>query len=282
MSIRFTEWMPETNSAFSMEIKKVLFSQKSDFQKVSVIDSVGFGKVLLIDDLVMLTERDEFVYHEMIAHVPLFTHPNPESVLIIGGGDGGTGRECAKHDIVRNIDLVDIDELVTRACQAHMPSLTTAIDSGRIRCAFQDGVAYVKETKKKYDVVIIDSTDPIAVGEGLFTREFYQDCFNVLKEDGILVNQSESPSWQPEEVRKIATKLNDIFPHVGFFQAHIPTYPSGHWIFGFASKRYQPGQNVQQERYDRSAFDLKYYNNELHQASFVLPNFVRDLVNVSK
>ncbi len=274
--------MPETNSAFSMEIKKVLFSEKSEFQKVSVIDSIGFGKVLLIDDLVMLTERDEFVYHEMIAHVPLFTHPNPESVLIIGGGDGGTGRECAKHEIVGESDLVDIDELVTRACQAHMPSLTTAIDSGRIKCSFQDGVAFVKETSKKYDVVIIDSTDPIAVGEGLFTREFYQDCFNVLKEDGILVNQSESPSWQPEEVRKIAEKLNDIFPHVGFFQAHIPTYPSGHWIFGFASKRYQPGQNFQEERYCNSAFNLKYYNDELHKASFILPNFVRELVNVAK
>ncbi|MGH1366014.1 MAG: polyamine aminopropyltransferase [Calditrichia bacterium] len=278
MGIRFTELTEGTKSGFSMEIKSVLFNEQSPFQKVSVIDTEGFGKVLLIDDLIMLTERDEFVYHEMIAHVPLYNHPNPESVLIIGGGDGGTARECARHSIVKTIDLVDIDEMVTTACRAHMQTLTTAIDSGRVNCEFQDGVAYVKESDRKYDVVIIDSTDPIAVGEGLFTREFYQDCFAILKDDGILVNQSESPSWQPEEVRKISQKLHELFPHVGFFQAHIPTYPSGHWIFGFASKQYRPFKDFQATRYSSDKLKMNYYNDELHRGAFMLPTFVRELV----
>jgi spermidine synthase len=235
--------------------------------------------LLLIDDLIMLTEKDEYIYHEMIAHVPLFVHPDPEQVLIIGGGDGGTVRECLKHSTVKHIDLVDIDEMVTRACLQYIPSVAGEILSKRVKALFRDGVEYVKKTDKRYDVVIIDSTDPVSVGEGLFTGEFYQDCYNILNDDGILINQSESPAWQPKTVSGISQKLKSVFESVYYYQAHIPTYPSGHWLFGFASKTYHPRKDFRQSRYEKYRLPLKYYNDALHSAAFSLPNFVKELVN---
>ncbi len=279
MALRFTEDYPEINGAFSFEVTRVLFSDQSPYQKIEIVETTHLGRVLLIDNLVMLTERDEFVYHEMIAHVPLFTHPNPRQVLIIGGGDGGTVRECLKHPSVEHIDLVDIDEMVSQACLQHIPSVAGKLTSQRVSCNFQDGVAYVRDTQKKYDVVIIDSTDPISVGEGLFTREFYRNCFNILQDDGLLVAQSESPAWAPELVKGISRKLHAIFPEVHFYQAHIPTYPSGHWAFGLATKKYHPINDFDQKRYDELNLSFKYYNDAIHKGAFALPTFMRELVN---
>jgi len=279
MSLRFTEEYPEINGSFSFEVTKVLFNEKSAYQKIMIVDTTHLGKVLLIDDLVMITERDEFVYHEMISHVPLYVHPQPQQVLIIGGGDGGTVRECVRHPSVQSVDLVEIDELVTRACIQHIPSVAGKILSEKVNCHFKDGVQYVKETSQKYDVIIIDSTDPISVGEGLFTREFYQNCFNILREDGILVNQAESPAYLADLVRGIAAKLKAIFPKVFFYQAHIPTYPSGHWLFGFASKKFHPLKDFQEKRYHADHMQFKYYNSDLHFGSFALPTYVRELID---
>ncbi len=279
MAVQCEEYYPEIKGSFSFEIEKVLFSRQSSYQRVEVVQSKGLGRVLLIDGLVMLTERDEFVYHEMIAHTPLFVHPDPRRVLIIGGGDGGTVRECLKHQSVEKVTLVDIDELVTRASLEYLPSVAGAVLSDRVECRFEDGVKFVKGTTERYDIVIIDSTDPISVGEGLFTHAFYQDCFKVLSDDGILVNQSESPAWQAEEVAKISAKLRRVFPRLYFYQAHIPTYPSGHWLFGFASKQYHPMRDFREAYYRQFAHPLRYYNDGLHRGAFALPNFVKELID---
>ena len=279
MAIRFTEEYPEINGAFSFEVTQILFSDRSPYQKIEIVETTHLGRVLLIDNLVMFTERDEYVYHEMIAHVPLYTHPRPEKVLVIGGGDGGTVRECVRHPVVKQVDLVEIDEMVSQACLQYVPSLASKLLSENVNCYFQDGVEYVRHTRETYDVILIDSTDPVSVGEGLFTREFYRNCFNILNEDGLLVAQSEFPPWAPELVRGIAKKLKAIFPRVFFYQAHIPTYPSGHWAFGMGSKKYHPIKDFQAERYQASGLPFRYYNRDVHRGAFALPTFFRELVD---
>ncbi len=279
MAIRFTEEYPEINGAFSFEVTQILFSDRSPYQKIEIVETTHLGRVLLIDNLVMFTERDEYVYHEMIAHVPLYTHPRPEKVLVIGGGDGGTVRECVRHPVVKQVDLVEIDEMVSQACLQYVPSLASKLLSENVNCYFQDGVEYVRHTRETYDVILIDSTDPVSVGEGLFTREFYRNCFNILNEDGLLVAQSEFPPWAPELVRGIAKKLKAIFPRVFFYQAHIPTYPSGHWAFGMGSKKYHPIKDFQAERYQASGLAFRYYNRDVHRGAFALPTFFRELVD---
>lgn len=273
--MQYTEAYPEVNAALSVKISRSLFSGHSRFQKIEVMETAKFGRILLLDELVMLTERDEFIYHEMITHVPLLVHPNPKRVLVIGGGDGGTVRECLKHHSVEHIDLVDIDEMVTQVCLKHFPKLANAVFDERVECHFVDGVQFVKNAGEKYDIIIIDSTDPIAVGEGLFTRPFYQSCFELLNPDGILTNQSESPAWLPNLVSGIARKLNSVFPIVQFYQANIPTYPSGHWLFGFASKKYHPVNDLDSIRSIRG----RYYDADIHRGAFNLPVYVKELVD---
>ncbi|GAB4367162.1 MAG: polyamine aminopropyltransferase [Calditrichia bacterium] len=281
MSIRFTEHAPEVGAAFSMDVNRILYSGESPYQKIKVLETTHFGRVLLLDGLVMLTERDEFIYHEMIAHVPLFVYPNPEAVLIIGGGDGGTVREALRHPEVKRIDLVEIDRLVSEVCLEYLPGVSKNLLSEKVNCYFQDGVRYVNETNRRYNVIIIDSTDPVSVGEGLFTQDFYYSCFNILKEDGILVNQAESPAFNRNWLQAIARKLKSVFPLTDFYQAHIPTYPSGHWLFGFASKTYHPLKDFQESKYHSCSLNFKYYNSDIHFGSFALPNFVRELIETA-
>lgn len=281
MRTNFTEIIEKKRSKFSIEIDAVLYSEASPFQKIEVFQTSSFGRVLAIDGFLMLTESDEFIYHEMIAHVPLFVHPQAKRILVVGGGDGGTVRECLRHPQIEQVDLVEIDEMVTRACIEYFPSVAGNLASERVRCRFEDGVAFVKSARERYDIIIIDSTDPISVGEGLFSSEFYHDCFNLLHEDGILVNQSESPAWQPELVQRIHSKLSAVFPAVHFYQAHIPTYPSGHWAFGFATKKYHPLNDFNENAFDACGLTFKYYNKDLHRGSFALPNFFQALLTPS-
>lgn len=279
MPIRYREDYIGVKGFFGFEVNKVLFSQQSPFQKIDILDTDTFGKVLLIDNLVMFTEKDEFVYHEMIAHVPLFVHTDPKNILIIGGGDGGTIRECLKHPEIRNIDLVEIDRLVTQSCLKYTPYLSSGILDEKVNCYFEDAIEFVKQSKNRYDVILVDSTDPINVGEGLFTREFYKNCFDLLKSDGILVAQSESPFYTPKLISGIAQKLKAVFPKVHFYQASIPTYPSGSWSFVFASKKYHPINDFRKKGYKELDLKLKYYNDGLHSATFNLPTFFSELIN---
>ncbi len=279
MNLRFTENYPEVAAGFNIDIKRILYSGKSSFQKIEVFETEKFGRMLAIDGCIMLTERDEYIYHEMIAHVPLYTHPKPERVLVIGGGDGGTVREIVKHQEVKAVDLVDIDRRVSEVCLEFFPTISRKLLSERVNCHFENGVEFVKRVEKLYDLIIIDSTDPINVGEGLFTSDFYHNCYNILAKDGILVNQAESPIFSGHWVRSISEKLKKSFPIVRFYGANIPTYPSGFWMFGFASKKYDPKNLFQEQKFIKDKLNLKYYNAEVRQACFALPNYVKELIN---
>ncbi len=273
----FTELHGE-NYGITIKIREVLKSVKTKFQKLDVYETEGFGRLLTLDNLVMVTERDEFIYHEMIAHVPLFSHELPETVLVIGGGDGGTVREILKHKTIKHIDMVEIDEAVVKAAKEYFPSLSCELDNPKVKLHFKDGVEFVKNIKNFYDVIIIDSTDPINVGEGLFTTQFYLDCFNALKNNGILTNQSESPFHNADWVENIYRKLNKVFPVVKMYLASVPTYPSGVWSFAFCSKNIDPIDNFNENRYNEYNLKLKYYNNNIHKAAFAIPNFVKDII----
>ena len=273
----FTEaWTPNIN--FQVKIKEHLYSKKTSFQQLEVYDSYELGRFFTLDGIMMANEKDEFIYHEMIIHTPMSINPKIKHVLVIGGGDGGSVRELSKYPTIETIDMVEIDEDVVRACQKYFPITTTGFSDPRVNLMFDDGLKYVKETKKTYDLIIVDSTDPIGPGEGLFTQEFYMNCHRVLSEDGILINQHESPYFEKEkiEMKRAHQKIKSLFKIASVYQAFIPTYPSGHWLFGFASKRYDPILDFKDTFIHQFGVKTKYYNKEIHTGSFALPNYVKD------
>ncbi len=262
----------------SLRIKETLFRKKSPYQLVEVMDTEGFGRLLTLDGTIMCTERDEFVYHEMLAHVPLCTHPDPREVLIIGGGDGGTLREVLKHPSIRRADLVEIDEEVIQASRRFLPTLNTGFDDPRTRILCRDGIEFVKEQREGYDVVLVDSTDPIGPAVGLFETAFYKDVFGALRAEGILGVQSESPFFDGELMGSIYSNLRTLFPHVAPYLAPVVTYPGGHWSFTFAGKTQNPLEGPHAERYHQREFETRYYTPEVHHAAFQLPRFIQDLL----
>ncbi|MCR3906130.1 MAG: polyamine aminopropyltransferase [Tenericutes bacterium] len=273
----FTEnWTP--NIKFSVKIKKHLHSETTPFQQLEVYDSFELGRFFTLDGIMMANEKDEFIYHEMIIHTPMSINPSIKNVLVIGGGDGGSVRELTKYDSIESIDMVEIDERVVRVCQEYFKITTTGLNDPRVSLKFEDGLAYVKNTQKVYDLVIVDSTDPIGPGEGLFSMEFYSNCKRVLADDGILINQHESPYFEKEstEMKRAHKKIKSLFPIAEVYQAFIPTYPSGHWLFGFASKKYHPIKDFKNAYITSLGVKTRYYNGDIHQGSFALPNYVRN------
>ncbi|MFA5498796.1 MAG: polyamine aminopropyltransferase [Candidatus Cloacimonadia bacterium] len=275
-------WYTEKHSdysGFTLKVKETLYTAESEFQKLTVLDTYKYGKVLLLDGLVMLTESDEFVYHEMISHPALYSHPNPEKVLIIGGGDGGTLREVVRHSTVKKAVLAEIDEIVVEASRKFFPQLAVGFDSPKAEIQITDGIKYVKETSERFDLIIVDSTDPIGPAEGLFNFEFYENCSKILTDDGLIVTQSETPFLK--EFSRFIPTIQDhfrrIFPINKLYLANIPTYPTGLWCFSLGSKKYNPVENFQRQRYLDDNLKLSYYNDEIHRAAFSLPNFVKEL-----
>lgn len=268
------------NVKFSMRVKETLFSKKSPFQQIDVIDTYDFGRVLVIDGWTMITEKDEFIYHEMITHVPMAVNNKIKNVLVIGAGDGGTVRELTRFESIERIDMVELDEEVVVAAREFLPFTSCKLDDPRVNLYFQDGIKFVEGKENIYDLIIVDSTDPIGPGEGLFTREFYRNCYKALTEDGILVNQGESPYYDmnKREMQRANEKLKEIFPIAEVYQYVIPTYPSGYWFFGFASKKLHPTKDVDMDSYKKLNLKTKYYNPEIHFASFALPNYVKELL----
>jgi len=272
-------WVEEKFEDFlglRLKVEKVLFSGKSEFQTVDVVETKGHGKMLLNDGLIMVTERDEFAYHDMIAHVPLFTHPNPKNVLVIGGGDGGSAREVIRHPSVEKCTMVEIDAMVVDACKEFIPLTASALDDDRIELIIGDGVEFVKNTTEKFDVIIIDSTDPIGPATPLFGEAFYQDVNKCLSDDGIVVSQGETP-WYGKEIQKsLLTVLNNVFDNTYMYSFSNLTYPGGLWCFTLASKKHHPINDFDANKVDKSGLSFKYYNKGIHTAAFALPNFVRD------
>jgi len=279
MLLTFTEKHTE-HVGLSIEIDRQLYTGQSDFQRIDVFESPEFGRILTLDGILMLTEKDEFIYHEMITHVPMAVHPAAKNVLIIGGGDGGAVRELCRYDTVEHIDLVEIDKEVVEVCREYFPTVAGSFSDPRVTVRYEDGLKYVRRVSDLYDIIIVDSTDPFGPGEGLFTKEFYGNCYKALKEDGILVNQHEDPFY-PEDaaaVRRIHKQIVLSFPLARLYQAHIPTYPSGHWLFGFSSKKYHPVQHLDADRWNVRGIQTRYYNTNLHKAAFALPTYVEDLI----
>ena len=277
MDLWYTEKHSE-NVGITMKIKETLFSGKSEFQQLDIIDTLEYGKMMLLDGLVMVTERDEFIYHDMIAHPALFTHPCPKKVLVIGGGDGGSIREIMKHPSVEQAVLCEIDGLVIEQSIQHLPSISCAIDgtNPRVKLHVDDGLAYIREHQDEFDVILVDSTDPIGPAVGLFEEDFYRLVNGALKKDGIMVAQSESPFYHAKIQRDVFCNLRKVFPIVEMYQAFIPTYPSGFWSFAFASKKYHPATDFDKKRATQRGFYTKYYNEELHLGAFMLPTFARE------
>jgi len=280
MELWYTEeWTDEVR--FGIKVKNHLFSKQSDFQQIDIFDSNEFGKILTIDGLMMANEKDEFIYHDMIVHPAMATNPHIKRVLVIGAGDGGTVRELTRYASIEHIDMVEIDEVVTRACQEHLPLTASKLEDSNVNLIFDDGLKFAQNAKDgEYDLVIVDSTDPVSVGAGLFTTEFYTDCFRILSETGILVNQHESPYFETyaKEMKRAHGKIADIFPIAEVYQAHIPTYPSGHWLFGFASKGLHPVKDIQADCWNELGLATKYYNTDLHVGAFALPTYVKEML----
>ena len=228
----------------------------------------------------MLTEKDEFIYHEMIVHVPMAVHPKVKKVLVIGAGDGGVIRELCRYKTIEKIDMVEIDKLVVEVSKKYLPITACCFDDSRLNIYYQDGLKFVRSRENEYDLIIVDSTDPFGPGEGLFTKEFYGNCYKALNDSGIMVNQHESPFYQEDAIamQRAHKRIVESFPISRVYQAHIPTYPSGHWLFGFASKQYHPIKDFQKTRWKANGIKTKYYNTGIHIGAFALPNYVEELL----
>ncbi|MGL5020890.1 MAG: polyamine aminopropyltransferase [Mycoplasmatales bacterium] len=272
----------QDDCAFSIKIEEKLATKQSKFQLIEFYKSKTFGTFFTIDGLMMVNEKDEFIYHEMIVHPAFLANPNIKKVLIIGGGDGGSAREVLKYKTVEHVDFIDIDEDVFRMCQKFLPITASGIEEdSRCNIEFRDGVEVVKNASdNEYDLIIVDSTDPISIGEGLFTTNFYNDCYRILNKDGILINQHESPYFEDyaDSMKKAHHKINKIFPISDVYQFHIPTYPSGHWLFGFSSKSINPKNVHDTKAWDELGIKTKYFNTDIQKASLSLPNYAKEML----
>ena len=276
-------WFSELHTPqvkLSIRVDKQLFSGQSEFQRIDIFDSPEFGRFLTLDGFMMLTEKDEFIYHEMLVHVPMAVHPDVRNVLVIGAGDGGIIRELTRYETIEHIDMVEIDEMVVRICREFLPFTAGKLDDPRLTIHYQDGLKFVRHCENAYDLIIVDSTDPFGPGEGLFTREFYGNCFKALRNDGIMVNQHESPFYQADAVamQRAHRRIVESFHISRVYQANIPTYPSGHWLFGFASKTLHPVRDLRAREWKRRNLETRYYNTNLHRGAFALPNYVQKLL----
>ncbi|MBW1730378.1 MAG: polyamine aminopropyltransferase [Deltaproteobacteria bacterium] len=264
----------------SIRIKNVLCFYRSEYQEIAIFETEKLGRMLVLDGITMLTEFDEFAYHEMIVHVPLLVHPNPTRILVIGGGDGGTVRELLKHPEVEQIHVCELDREVVKACRKYLPSLAFSFDDPKVQVFYEDGAKFVEENPETYDIIIVDSTDPIGPGQILFQRKFYEDMKKSLKSDGIVVTQCESLYLHKHVIGGVASFAREIYPKLGYYCSLVPTYPSGLIGFFFCSNKYDPIDDLSEERASKLP-GLKYYTPRLHRASFVLPKFGEEILQTS-
>lgn len=275
----------DENQALSLRFTgEVFFDVQSPFQRVRILESYKYGKMLALDDMVMTTENDEFHYHEMISHPSMFALKNAKNVLVIGGGDGGTVREILRHDGVEKVTMVEIDGEVIKACKEFLPQIAAAFDNPKLELIVDDGIAFIKNAAPQtYDLIIVDGSDPVGPAEGLFSVEFYTNCYNALKENGILVAQGESPKFNEKAFAELNHTLQDIFgkdkaPVSLFF---VPTYPTGMWSFQYGLKgNVSLKENISSEEIAQFVDNkgLRYYNEDVHFGSFATPNFVKQLL----
>ncbi|XEC94757.1 polyamine aminopropyltransferase [Paenibacillus tarimensis] len=269
-------WLTEDerdNLKISYRIKDVLYEETSPFQHVMILDSCDFGPMLVLDGVVQTTSMDGHIYNEMISHVPLSLHPQPRKVLIIGGGDCGVAREAVKYDNVERIDLVEIDEAVVRASKRYLPEVSGNLSDPRVKYHYADGVEFAKQVKNEYDVIIVDSSDPVGPAQQLFETSFYRSLENALNEGGMMVCQSQSPIFHADVMVQSYDRIGQLFPYHKLYTAVVPTYPGGLWSFTIGSKR--PLPDPEHIRFDKEA---RYANKELLRRCFNLPAFLNELL----
>lgn len=264
----------------SIRVNRHLYSNKSDYQKIDIYDTPEFGRTLVLDGNVLLTERDGFIYDEMITHVPMAVHPHIKDVLVIGAGDGGVVKELSRYESIERIDLVEMDNQVVEACRLYLPENASKLDDERVHIYFDNALRFIRRCKDEYGLIIVDSMDPFGPSEGYFTREFYGICYNALHDDGIMVNQQGSPFYKhdADEMQRSHKRIVSTFPISRVYQAHIPAYAAGYWLFGFASKKYHPIDDLNIERWKSFELKTNYYTTNLHIGSFYLPAFLENML----
>lgn len=270
--IWFTEYQTQ-DMRLGLRIKKVLANIQTPYQHLVVADTEQYGRMMALDGAIQVTEKDEFTYHEMLTHVALSAHPDPRKVLIVGGGDGGTAREAVKHCSVSEVVLVDIDQEVINASREFFPTLSCGLDHPKVQVLTMDALEYIRGKKGEFDVVLVDSTDPVDFAEGLFREPFYRDVCNSLNDEGFLVAQTESPFSDPDILTGAISEMKRVFPIVRVFWGSMPTYPTGTWTYAVGSKRHDP-ETIRSEIPDGT----RYYSDAVHRAAFVLPRFVEELL----
>ena len=277
---RFNElWLTEEQSPdmkLSLRVSEVLLNVKSPYQDILLVETGEYGRMMILDGAIQITERDEFCYSEMMAHVALSSHPDPRRVLIVGGGDGGVLREVLRHKSVEKATLIDIDEEVINASKRFLPTISAALEDPRADVKPMDAMVYIKAAKEEFDVAIVDSTDPVEFAAGLFESPFYRDIHNALKKDGMVVAQTESPFTDRNVVRDAFREMSSVFPVVRMYWGAMPTYPSGMWTYTVGSKNADPSAPLRP-----APEGTRYYTSDIHRASFVLPPFVIDLLKLA-
>ncbi|MGN0848297.1 MAG: spermidine synthase [Victivallaceae bacterium] len=273
------EWISEVGPSFgfTVETTEHLYTARSPYQQIDIYQTAHCGKLMLLDGIIQFTEYDEFAYQEMLAHLPLFAHPCPERVLVIGGGDGGILREIAKHDCVKRIDLCEIDAMVIEAAKKFVPSMSCGFDDPRVAVHIADGSKFVADKESEYDVIIVDSTDPVGPGESLFNAEFYSKMKRALKPDGVIASQSESIYLHPAVIKRLMRINLDLFGSYNYALMLVPTYPTG-TIGASVVSCSRDVKNPVREPDASMLAKLRYYTPEIHRASFVLPKFAEDFL----
>ena len=279
MDYWFSEHHTE-NVKFSVKVDKHLFTNETDLGRVDIFESPEFGKFLAVDGYIIFTEKDEFIYDEMLSHVPMAVNPKAKSVLVFGSGDGGVVEEFLKYDTIERIDLVEVNEGVIEACRLYFPETSGCLDDPRVTTYTESALRFIRHIDREYDIIVVDSAGFYGPGESLLTREFYGSCFKALSDDGIMVNQHQSPFYDDDrlETQRAHKRIVDIFPISKIYQAHIPTYPSGYWLFGFASKKYHPTDDLKAEEWNRLGIRTDYYTTRLHRGCFALPAYVERML----
>ncbi|MBE3554237.1 MAG: polyamine aminopropyltransferase [Thermicanus sp.] len=274
MELWFTEKQTE-HFGITARVRKTHHTEETPYQKLDMLETAEFGNMLVLDGMVMTTEKDEFVYHEMVTHPALFTHPHPRKVLVVGGGDGGAIREVLKHPTVEKAVLVEIDGKVIETSKKYLPTISGKLTDPRVEVIVDDGFMHIVMAKNEYDVILVDSTEPVGPAVKLFERGFYQGIYDALTEEGIFVAQTDNPWFKGELIRKVFQDVKEIFPITRLYTANVPTYPSGLWTFTMGSKKHDP-LGVKKESIPE--IGTRYYTPALHHASFVLPRFVEELL----
>ena len=279
MELWFSDYHTE-DVKLDIKIEKQLFGADTDFQRIDVFESKEFGRFISCDGTIVFSEKDEFVYDEMIVHVPMAVHPHVRKVLVIGGGDGGVARELTHYDEIEEIDVVETDHVFIDVCRDYFPDNACGLDDPRVTVFNANGLRFLRTKVDEYDLIISDAIDPLGHAAGLFTKEFYGNCFRALKEDGIMVYQHGSPFYDEDEetCRAMHRKASHRFPISRVYQAHIPTCPSGYWLFGFASKKYHPLKDFDAKKWLERGIKTWYYSEHLHKGAFMLPKYVEDML----